>query len=147
MARLIPEEPREYYDPEDFNSQVREFIRTKETMDALEKRSKELREKLIAVLDEDGLTDEKGNVLYELESPIDGVVRLEKQRRATRKLDETKAEEIIAATGIGEAVYEMVQVINEDALMAQYYEGNITEEQLDDMFPTTVVWALRTPKK
>lgn len=147
MARLIPEEPREYYDPDDFNSQVREFVRTKEALDALEKRSKELREKLMAVLDEDGLTDEKGNILYELETPIDGVVRLEKQRRATRKLDETKAEEIIATTGIGEAVYEMVQVINEDSLMAQYYEGNITEDQLDEMFPTTVVWALRTPKK
>lgn len=147
MAKVIPEEPREYYDPEDFNSQVREFIRIKETLDALDKRSKELREKLITVLDEDGLPDANGNLLYEFEQPIDGVVRLEKQRRASRKLDEEKAEEIIEAAGISEDVYKMVRVIDEDALMASFYEEKITEEQLDEMFPVTVTWALRTPKK
>jgi hypothetical protein len=41
----------------------------------------------------------------------------------------------------------MKRVINEDALMAAYYEGKLTEEQLDEMFPTTVIWALTTLKK
>ena len=147
MVRAIPEEPREYYDPDDFNSQVREYVRLKETVDALDKRSKELREKLMAVIDDDGLPDANGNILYEFDTPIDGVLRLEKQRRATRKLDEEKAEEIIEAAGIADDVYKMVRVIDEDALMASFYEGKITEEQIDEMFPTTVVWALRTPKK
>jgi hypothetical protein len=147
LVRAIPEEPREYYDPDDFNSQVREYVRLKETVDALDKRSKELREKLMAVIDDDGLPDANGNILYEFDTPIDGVLRLEKQRRATRKLDEEKAEEIIEAAGIADDVYKMVRVIDEDALMASFYEGKITEEQIDEMFPTTVVWALRTPKK
>ena len=147
MVRAIPEEPRDYYDPDDFDSQVREYVRLKETVDALDKRSKELREKLMAVIDEDGLPDSNGNIVYEFNAPIDGVVRLEKQRRASRKLDEQKAEEVIEAAGIGEDVYKMVRVIDEDALMASFYEGKITEDQIDEMFPTTVVWALRTPKK
>lgn len=147
MVRAIPEEPREYYDPDDFNSQVREFVRLKETLDALEKRSKELREKLMAVIDEDGLPDANGNIVYEFDAPIDGVVRIEKQRRASRKLDEEKAEEVIESAGIADDVYKMVRVIDEDALMASFYDGKITEEQIDEMFPTTVVWALRTPKK
>jgi hypothetical protein len=147
MARAIPEEPREYYDPEDFNSQVREFIRIKETLDALDKRSKELREKLMAVIDEEGLPDSNGNLLYEFDQPIDGVVRIEKQRRASRKLDEEKAEVIIEAAGIGDDVYKMVRVIDEDALMASFYEEKITEEQIDEMFPVVITWALRTPKK
>lgn len=147
MARAIPEEPREYYNPDDFSSQVREYVRVKESVDALEKRSKELREKIMAVIDEDGLPDANGNIVYELDESIDGVVRLEKQRRASRKLDETKAEEVIEAAGIADDVYKMVRVIDEDALMASFYEGKITEEQIDEMFPTTVVWALRTAKK
>ena len=147
MARAIPEEPREYYDPEDFDSQVREYVRCKESIDALDKRTKVIREKLMATLEEDGLEDANGNIVYEFDAPIDGVVRLEKQRRASRKLDEEKAEEIIEATGIADEVYKMVRVIDEDALMAQFYEEKITEEQLDEMFPVNVVWALRTPKK
>lgn len=147
MANVIPESPREYYDPEDFFSQVREYVRAKETIDALDKRTKELRETLMSILDEDGLPDSRGNLLYEFDSPIDGVLRLEKQLRSSRKLDEEKAEEIIQASGIGDEVYKMVRVIDEDALMASFYEDKITEAQLDEMFPVTITWALRTPKK
>ena len=147
MVNAIPEEPRFSGNPDDFDTQVREYVRVKETMDALEKRSKELREKILAVVDVDGYEDDKDNILYELDTPIDGVIRLEKQRRATRKLDEDKAEEIIEAKGLSDKVYKMVRVIDEDALMAAHYEGEITEQEIDEMFPVSVVWALRTPKK
>jgi len=75
------------------------------------------------------------------------VLRIEKQRRATRKLDEVTAETLIDEIGLSDEVYEMKRVINEDALMAAFYEGKITEEQLDEMFPVSVIWALRTVKK
>jgi hypothetical protein len=116
-------------------------------VDSLEKRSKELREKILAIVDVDGYEDDKGNVIYDLDRPIDGVMRLEKQRRATRKLDDVKAEEIIEAKGLADKVYKMVRVLDEDAIMAAHYEGELTEEEIDEMFPVTVVWALRTPKK
>lgn len=147
MAKAVDEEVREIYDPNDLKSQVREYVRLKDSIEALDKRSKDLRDKLMEVLDNDGLEDDKGNILYELEEPIDGVLRLEKQRRATRKLDELKAEEIIEARGLTDKVYKMVRVIDEDALMAAHYDGEITEEEIDEMFPVSVVWALRTPKK
>lgn len=147
MVNAIPEEPRFNGDPDNFDTQVREYVRIKESIDSLEKRSKELREKILAVVDVDGFEDDKGNIIYDLDTPIDGVVRLEKQRRATRKLDDQKAEEIIENKGIADKVYKMVRVIDEDALMAAHYEGEITEEEIDEMFPVTVVWALRTPKK
>lgn len=146
MANLIPEEGR-VSNPDDFTSQVREYIKIKNSMEIFEARQKELRTKLFAVLDEEGLEDDKGNIQFDLENAIDGIVRLEKQRRATRKLNELRADEIIEELGLGDTVYEMKRVINEDALMAAYYEDKITEDQLDEMFPTTVVWALRTLKK
>ena len=146
MAKVIGG-PREFANPDDPETKISEYIRLSLSIDSLEVRKKELRDDMFAILDEDGLEDDKGNLLYDFSTPIEGVIRLEKQRRTSRKLDEDAATDIIETTGIADAVYKMVRVIDEDALMAQYYEGNITEEQIDQMFPTTVVWALRIPKK
>jgi hypothetical protein len=147
MARVIDEGATRFSDPNDFESQVREYAKLKASMDILETRQKELREKLFTVLDSDGFEDDKGNLQFELSVAIEGIVRLEKQRRTSRKLNELVADEIIESASLSDEVYEMKRVINEDALMAAYYEGKLTEEQLDEMFPTTVTWALRTLKK
>jgi hypothetical protein len=146
MARAASE-PREFANPDDPTSQITEYIRLVATIDGMDERRKELREKIFAYLEEEGLEDEKGNIQLPLEAPIDGVLRIEKSGRRTRKLDDEKAAEIIEAAGIADDVYKMVRVIDEDALMASYYEGKVTEEQIDEMFPVTVTWALRTPKK
>jgi len=147
MANIIPEEGTRFSDPNDFATQVREFVKLKSTMEILEARQKELREKLFEQLDQNGEEDNKGNIQLDLGFDADGVVRLEKQRRTTRKLNELVADGIIETAALSDEVYEMKRVINEDALMAAYYEGKITEEQLDEMFPVTVTWALRTLKK
>jgi len=147
MANTAPEEGVRFSNPDDLESQVREYIKVKTTMESLEARQKELREKLFEKIDEKGFEDDKGNVILELDSTIEEVVRLEKQRRVSRKIDETKADELIAEKQLGDEVYEMKRVINEDALMAAHYEGKISEEELDEMFPAKVVWALTTKKK
>lgn len=147
MAKLIEEEGRRFDDPESIEAQVREYVKVKATIDMMESRSKELREKLFAHLEAEGLEDDKGNVQLDLPDAIDGVVRLEKQRRVTRKLNEPKAEEILKEHGIYEEVFVLKPVLEEDNLMAAFYEGKITEEELDEMFPANTVWALRTLKK
>lgn len=146
MARPA-DAPREFSNPDDPNSQITEYIRLVAAIDNMDERRKELREKIFEYLDQEGLEDEKGNVQLPLDTPIEGVLRIEKSGRRTRKLDEEKATEIIESAGIADTVYKMVRVIDEDALMASYYDGKVTEEQIDEMFPVTVTWALRTPKK
>ena len=143
---LIPEEGRQFADPESFEAQVREFVRIKESMKVMDARAKELNKKFMEKLELEGQEDSNGNIQLPLGFNADGVVMLEKQRRASRVLDELKADEIIEQLGLGLEVYEMKRVINEDALMAAYYEDKITEEQLDEMFPTKVTWALWTRK-
>lgn len=147
MANVIPEEGVRFQSPDSVEAQVREYLKVKATLEQMESRQRELREKLFEKIDEEGFEDDKGNVLLEFDGEIDGVVRLEKARRVTRKIDELKAEEIIEATGIGEEVYKTIRVIDEDALMAMLYKDKITEEQLDEMFPAKIVWALLTKKK
>lgn len=146
MAKAIGE-PRQFSDPENPEAQITEYIRLVASIDHMDERRKELREKIFSYLEEEGFEDEKGNLQLPLANPIDGVLRLEKSGRRTRKLNEDKAEEIIESAGIADDVYKMVRVIDEDALMAAYYDGKITEEQIDEMFPTTITWALRTVKK
>jgi hypothetical protein len=147
MANIIPEEGSRFEDPESLTAQVREYIRIKSSMELLESRQKELREKLFSQIDIDGYEDDKGNVQLELDEPVDEIVRLEKQRRTSRKIDEFKAEEVITAKQLEETVYKTIRVVDEDALMAAYYEGKISEEELEEMFPAKVTWALMTKKK
>jgi hypothetical protein len=146
MAKRIEEEARTFVGPDDVAGQVKEYLYVKKNIDQLDTRSKELRDRLFSHLDEGGYEDDKGNVQLELDAEVDGIVRLEKQRRVTRKLNEPKADEILTELGLKDEIYVMTPVLDEDKLMAAFYEGKITEEQLDDMFPSTIVWALRTLK-
>lgn len=147
MVNIIPEETPRFSNPDDINAQIREFVLLKASLAHMETRSKELRDKIFEHLDNNGEVESTGSINLYLDEEIDGITRIEKQRRTTRKIDELKADDIIAEAGIGDEVYEMKRVINEDALMNAMWEGRITEAQLDEMFPATVTWALRTLKK
>lgn len=147
MANLIPEEGRPFSDPNNIDSQIREYIKLKSSMTVMEARSKELRDKIFEYLDANGEEDTSGSFGLYLDSEVDGVVRLQKTRRTKRVLDESTADAIIEQAGIADDVYETKRVISEEALMAAYYEEKISEDQLDSMFPVTVSWALNTLKK
>jgi hypothetical protein len=43
-------------------------------------------------------------------------------------------------------MYVMQPVLQEDLLMAAHWDGKISEEAIDEMFPAKVVWALMTKK-
>lgn len=146
MANLIPEEPRQFADPNDFNTQVAEYVRLKASIKLMEARTKELNKTLTEKITEQGYEDSEGNWILDLENPIDGFTYLEKQRRVSRKIDESVAEDLISSLGIEDEVYEMVKTLSEEKLMAAYYDGKITEAQLDSMFPVAVSWALWTKK-
>ena len=145
--KIIDDNLREFSDPNDLATQVREYLQVKASMDLLETRQKALRETLFQQIDSNGEFDDKGNVFLELGGEVDGVVRLEKQKRVTRKLDADTAESILATNGLEDEVYEVVRVVNEDKLMAAFYEGKLTEDELERIYPAKVVWALTTKKK
>lgn len=146
MANIIKEEESRFADPDSLEAKIREYMKLKESIDFMTERTRILREQLFEALDTEGFEDDRGNILIELDTPIEGVIRLEKQRRTKRKLDETQAEVIIKERQLEDEVYKTVRVLDEDALMAQLYQDKITEEELDTMFPIEVTWAL-TPKK
>jgi hypothetical protein len=141
MARVAPRENRNT-DETDLIARAKKYSFLKSQLDYLEKEQKELRLQLFEVLDLEGIEDDKGNIILELPEEVDGYNAVTKQRRVTRKIDEDKASEIITAKGLEDSLYKTVIVVDEDALMAALYEDVLTEEEIDEMYPQSITWAL-----
>ena len=146
MARVQDAEPRNVTE-DDFIGQAKEFVFVKKQLDYFEKKSKELREKIFSKIDEDGEVDSEGHVLLAFDEPIDGVYGFKKQRRVSRKINEELAEEVIIEKGLEDKLYKTIRVVDEDALMAAMYSAELTEEEVDSIYPLVVSWAIVLNKK
>jgi hypothetical protein len=145
MARVKPVEPRMADDS--LEGKAKEYAFLKKQKDYMEKQISELREKIFETIDESGEVDSKGNVVVEFDTEIEGFGSVMKQRRVTRKINEAVAEEMIAAKGLEDKLYKTIRVVDEDALMAALYSDELTEEEIDEMYPQNVVWALVMNKR
>jgi hypothetical protein len=146
MARVKEEEPR-VPAVDDFESQAKQYIFFKKQVEYFESELKSLREKLFEDIDANGEVDGSGNLFVELSSEIDGVTMLQKQKRVSRKIDPQMADNLIVSKGLENELYKTIQIIDEDALMAALYEGKLTEEEVDLMYPQKIVWALILNKR
>jgi len=147
MAKAI-DEPRDFVGDESLEGQVKEYAFLKGIVDDAEKRQKELKEKLFAYIEEHGFEDGKGHWWYELPESIDGVNSVQKEKRVSRiKIDDVVADRIIEEKGLSDRLYKTVRVVDQDALWAALFDGTLTEEEVDAIFPPKVVWALKLSKK
>jgi uncharacterized protein YebE (UPF0316 family) len=144
MARVKATEAREE-DP--LIKDAREYSFLKQQIDFLEKQQKEVRERLFSTLDEMGEIDDKGNIIVELPEEVNGFGAVVKQRRVSRKIDELVADEIITEKSMEEQLYKTIRVVDEDALMAALYNDELTEAEIDLMYPQKIVWALVMNKR
>jgi uncharacterized protein YebE (UPF0316 family) len=144
MARVKATEAREE-DP--LIKDAREYSFLKQQIDFLEKQQKEVRERLFTTLDEMGEVDDKGNIIVELPEEVNGFGAVVKQRRVSRKIDELVADEIITEKGMEDQLYKTIRVVDEDALMAALYNDELTEAEIDLMYPQKIVWALVMNKR
>lgn len=130
----------------DINSKFAEYSRIKKLVDEFSLRQKELRDELMVDLEFNGLEDEKGHLWIELEREIDGYSSLQRQRKVSRKLDQEFSEKLISSRGLVDKCYKMIPVLDEQAIMAAHYEGLLSEDEIDSMFPMSVSYAF-VPKK
>ena len=146
MARIKEEELRNISE-EELVGQAKEYAFAKKQIEYFEKKAKELRENLFAHIEEDGEKDSDGHIILELPESVDGVVSIKKQRRVSRKVNEDAALEIIEAKGLRDRLIKTVEVIDEDELMAALYNDDLTEAEIDEMYPEVVTWALVLNKR
>jgi len=146
MARVKEQKPR-MTDDNDLVTQAKEYAVIKKQMEYLEKQQRILKAKLFEHIELEGEPDDKGNIILELPLEVEGFITVMKQRRVSRKINDEAAIEIIAAKGLEDKLYKTIRVVDEDELMAALYNDELTEEEVDEMYPPSIVWALVLGKK
>lgn len=125
---------------------VREFISYKKQIDKLSKAQDEIKKDLMQTVEEIGEVDDSGHQWLHLPEEVDGYSALQRQRRVSQKLDMDAAEEILKQKGLYDKCVKMVPMIDEDAVMGALYLGDLTEEDIDQIFPKAITWAFVTKK-
>lgn len=122
---------------------VRENVILKDRIDSLTSLQNGVKTSIKSGIEALGEADDRGHVVVEIDDEdTSGIKKVMNQRRVSKTLDIEAAEEILKERGIHERCITMVPVLNEDEIMAAYYDGDITEEDIDKMFPSKVTWAL-----
>jgi len=129
-------------DIKEFLEQVRQSVMLKDKIDQLNSLQSEVRSTLKDGVKELGEEDSRGHIVVEVDDDTTGIRKVMQQRKVSKSLDIEVAENILKEKNIHERCVTMVPVLNEDEIMAAFYEGLITEEDIDAMFPAKVSWAL-----
>lgn len=93
-----------------------------------------------------GVENENGHIVVPINDEVSGVKNVMQQRKVSKALDIEIAEEILKAKGVHEKCIKMVPVLDEAMIIEELYLGTITEEDIDNMFPAKISWALVMPK-
>jgi hypothetical protein len=135
MPKVIKKE-----DPKDpgIMGKIRTYITLKNQVDDLSAERDSLKKDLIELVDTEGEPDEKGHLWYRLSEEVEGINSLQRQRKVSQRLDSSVAEPMLKEKGLYDRCYQMVPVLDESEVMACLYEGLITEEEIDAMFPKSV---------
>ena len=129
-----------------FMTKVVEFITLRRRIDDMTKQQSTIKSELSELVETEGEPDEKGNLWLRLPHEVDGFTALQRQRKVSQSLDEDVAIELLKSKGLYDRCYTMMPILKEDEVMACLYEGLLSEEEVDSMFPKKVTWAFLTSK-
>ena len=148
MANVI--KPARKVNTEETNpllAKIRMFLSYKTQIDRLTKSSNELKSDLMDAVVQHGEEDSDGHVWLSLPEEIEGYTSLQRQRRISKKFDMDEAERILKERGLYDTCVEMVPMVNEEKVLAALYTGQISEEEIDAMYPKTITWAFVPSKR
>lgn len=140
MPNIIPPD-RSVKEDKSLLGKVRRYVQLKRQVDDLVKEQSVIKTELSALVDSQGEFDARGHRILELPEEVDGYVSLQRQRRVSQRLDEDEAQRILTEKKLTDRCYKLTPVLDEDAVMSCLYEGLLTEEDIDTMFPKTETWA------
>lgn len=120
---------------------VRKFISLKRQIDDLTKEQSLLKTDLSNMVDAEGEADDKGHLWYRLPVEVEGYVSLQRQQRVSKRLDEDVANRTLIGKKLKDRCYKLVPVLDEEEVLSCFYEGLITEAEVDAMYPRSITWA------
>ena len=115
---------------------VKQYLSLKSEIDLLTDRSTELKKRLTEDVEELGKTDERGHIVLELDE-----AKLTKQRKVSKNLDMNIAEKLLKERNIYDKCVKMMPVLQENEILACVYTGELSESDIDEMFPAKVSYA------
>lgn len=121
---------------------VQQNAMLKDEADRIADRQKEVKTFINQGVDELAEEDSRGHLVVDINDDITGISKVVRQRRVSKSLDQQAAEDILSRKGLTERCFTMVPVLNEEEIMAAFYEGLLTEDDIDTMFPAKITWAL-----
>jgi len=121
---------------------VRQNVTLKERIDELTAVQSDIKKSLKQGIEELGETDDRGHIVIDLGEEVGGIRKVMQQKRVSKNLDIEIAEKLLNEKGLHDRCVTMVPVLDEAEIMAAYYEGLITEDDIDTMFPAKITWAL-----
>jgi uncharacterized membrane protein YheB (UPF0754 family) len=125
----------------DIKTNLRQYLSLKKEIELLTKRQDELKSRLKSTVEAAGETDDRGHVILKVEDEITGEVTLTQQRRVSKSLDMDVAETLLKERGIYDKCVKMIPVLQEDAIMSCVYTGELSEADVDTMFPSKISYA------
>lgn len=120
---------------------VRQYVNLKDQIDMLTDRRDEVKKRLLSDIDAHGETNSKGHVVLVVDD-VDGVSAVVKQRRVSKVFNPDKAEALLRERGLYDSCVKTIEVLDSDAVMAAYYRDELTDADVDAMFPEKVTSAL-----
>ena len=125
----------------DIKSNLRQYLSLKKEVEVLTKRQDELKARLKSTVESAGETDDRGHVTLKVDDEITGEVTLTQQRRVSKTLDMDIAEALLKERGIYDKCVKMIPVLQEDAIMSCVYTDELSEADIDKMFPSKISYA------
>lgn len=120
---------------------VRQYVVIKDEITNLTNRQNSLKKQLQDLIKEHGEVDSRGHIVLEVNDEVSGITSIKQQRRVSKSLDMDVAENIIEDKNLEDSCIVMVPTIDEEAIMAAFYAGKLTEADIDAMFPEKVTYA------
>lgn len=123
-----------------------EWVGIKDQRETFEKRESELKKLLSAIVETDGYTDDKGSEYVDFKEPINGYAGMKRERRVKQVMDEEKALVVLAKKKLTATCTRTITVVDEEAVQAAFYDGKLTQDDIDAMFMTKINYAF-IPRK
>jgi hypothetical protein len=127
------------YDDAVFNLRlVQEYKAAKDMADTSKKRADGLKVKLIELVDERGYEGENGHRWFEV-----GEHKLKRERRVSKSFDAAACAEWAKATGLWDAVSEVIERLSEDKVLALAWDDPAIRSEIEAFYVERETWAFK----
>jgi hypothetical protein len=146
--RIIPRSS-----PGDFLYTLRDYLSNRSLRERSEYHEGKLKKQLMSTLETQGELEGEGHRVIELDKPEEYfavkegnpvpklVTGIKRQRRVSQSLNEERTMALLKEKGLLDSCTEVVVVLNEDAVLAANYGGQIEDDELTDLYDENETFA------